>query len=271
MACKDPQLTYLNNLGYNVVRLPRKGIDPLDVLGRDDKSNELLGTIGQIWSSTLQPPQPGQPQPAQNINGQKTQSLDLSIGLKVLSSILGGMGAAAPQLNFAYNKAKKVSFSFSNVQSVSVDAFALGKYLSAGDLDTNNPFVTRYFGEDDTEAYIITEILQSDRISVTGQDTSGTNVGVDLPSIQSAVGAKVTVSSSSSANTELTYQGQEMLAFGFKVFRIDYENGKWVVRGVKPSGEVAFAATAAAGGAADVPSFDGEPVLLRESGFVSLR
>ena len=28
-SCKDPSLTYLNRYGYNVVTLPRTGLDPL--------------------------------------------------------------------------------------------------------------------------------------------------------------------------------------------------------------------------------------------------
>src|ERR1700722_5255378 len=32
---KDPSVTYLNKLGYNVVKLPRTGIEPMDVIGRD--------------------------------------------------------------------------------------------------------------------------------------------------------------------------------------------------------------------------------------------
>jgi hypothetical protein len=31
--CEDSALTYLNGLGYNVVRLPRTGPMPLEVLG----------------------------------------------------------------------------------------------------------------------------------------------------------------------------------------------------------------------------------------------
>ena len=32
---KDPSVTFLNKFGYNIIRLPRTGIEPLDVIGRD--------------------------------------------------------------------------------------------------------------------------------------------------------------------------------------------------------------------------------------------
>ena len=55
MACSDPSLTYLNGFGYNVIRLPRKGIEPLDVLGRD-QSLEKLGALPDIVLSTVAAP-----------------------------------------------------------------------------------------------------------------------------------------------------------------------------------------------------------------------
>ena len=32
---KDPSITFLNKFGYNVIKLPRTGIEPLDVIGRE--------------------------------------------------------------------------------------------------------------------------------------------------------------------------------------------------------------------------------------------
>ena len=33
---KDPSVTFLNKFGYNVVKLPRVGIEPLDLIGMDE-------------------------------------------------------------------------------------------------------------------------------------------------------------------------------------------------------------------------------------------
>src|SRR5580704_9688932 len=92
-ACKDPALTYLNGDGYNVVRTPRVGIEPLDVLGRDKGYIDKLGSLSEIWDSTEPVPKASDPQPTANISGQKTQSLDLGIGLKLLAGVLTGMGS----------------------------------------------------------------------------------------------------------------------------------------------------------------------------------
>jgi hypothetical protein len=43
-SCKDPSLTYLNRYGYNVVTLPRTGLEPLLVLGRDQTLTRMALT-----------------------------------------------------------------------------------------------------------------------------------------------------------------------------------------------------------------------------------
>jgi hypothetical protein len=238
-VCKDPLRTSLNDKGYNVILLPRQGIEPMDILGKEDKSIERLGTLSQIWSSPATLPAV-KSQAATGIAGQKTSELNLDIGLKFLSDVLGAMGAAIPKLDFAFKNSKKVEFSFANVQAVSVDPFVLGSFMTQGTLADTNPFVTRYFFEEDTDAFVITEVLKSNSITVKSVSNNNTGASLDLPAIQQAVGIKVGVSSGNTSNTTLTFTGEPMLTFGYRIFRIEFLNGKWVIRGQKPSGDFAF-------------------------------
>jgi len=55
--CEDPALTYLNRLGYNVIRLPRTGLMPLEVLGSESgRAPEPLGRLDSVWESKLPVP-----------------------------------------------------------------------------------------------------------------------------------------------------------------------------------------------------------------------
>ncbi len=45
--CEDKAVGYLNRYGYNVLKLPRAGIEPLDVIG-DDRHVEKLGTAADF-------------------------------------------------------------------------------------------------------------------------------------------------------------------------------------------------------------------------------
>jgi hypothetical protein len=237
---KDPSMTYLNKLGYNVVRLPRTGIEPMDVIGRDE-TMQWLGSIDTIWTSAIPKPQPGPPKPASAVNGQRSDALDLSVGLGILSNTLAAFGASAPSLDVAYKSAHSVQFSYSNVTIVSVAPFVAGSYLAKGDLQSDNPAVRNYFLSGKATAYLIVEVLKSNSITVTATDSHGVAVGVDLPAIEGIVDAKIGVKPSNAANSTVTFTGPEAVTFGFAVQQIARVGDAWTLHGAAPSGDIAFA------------------------------
>jgi hypothetical protein len=239
--CSGKSLTYLNGLGYNVVRLPRKGIDPLDVLGRDGKSIEWLGRLDQLWTSKKPIPAIGAPQPAAHINGQQTGEMSASVGLKLLSGMLKAIGATVPEVGFAYNTARTLQFTFGNVMTRSVVPLEVGEFLSEGDIHGTNPFVEHYFHDDATDAFVIVEVLESNQVTVSANAESGGQCNADIPAIQNAVGANVSVSAKSGGASDLTYTGNDSVTFGFKVFAIAFDE-RWRITGVAPTAELAFSA-----------------------------
>ena len=262
--CRDPVLSYLNDQGYNVVRLPRSGIEPLDVLGRDGGRVERLGTLSQIWTSKDEVPPVSEPQLAAAIASKTTGELKPSIGLRLLSDVLKSLGATGPELDFAYRKARSIKLSFTDIEAVSIDPLIIGTYLASGDLDTRNPMVVRFFEDDDTDVYIIFEILRSSRLTVSATIESDTSMSMDMASIQEEVGADVAVSQVSGRENLITYKGKLPLTFGFKVFGLAYEEGNWRVQGIAPSPDLSFGTS----------PLDTHPVLfplLSRSGRISLK
>lgn len=244
---KDPSITFLNKFGYNVVKLPRVGIEPLDIVGKDE-TTQWLGPLRIVWKSTVAEPAPSAPRPAAAVNGQKTDSLDLSFGMKILANALAAFGASVPSLDLAYHRARKVQFAYTNVTSTAVAPFAAGEFLAAGTLNTANPIVAHYFLDPEAEAYLIVDVLKSDSITVTASDEHGVAVAVDVPAIQGAVGANVKVSPSGASNSTITYTGPAPVTFGFIVQEIQREGDKWTLHGVEASGETAFGVGGAATG-----------------------
>jgi hypothetical protein len=198
---------------------------------------------------------------AANVAGEKTDQMESSIGLKILENVLRGFGVGVG-LEFAYRKARKMQFTFTDITTMGVDPLEAGKYLSSGDIDVANP-VAEYFTDDEKQAFLIVDTLKSNAISVTATAENGAEVSVDIPAIQQLLGAKVEVKTSGSANTTLTYTGQDWLTFGFKIFSIGFANGRWQLAGVKASGGNAFDFAA-------VDEEESEPVLLHPFGLVRL-
>ena len=260
--CTDPSVTYLNKFGYNVVRLPRTGISPMDVLGKRD-SVERLGRLSSVWKTTMAEPAVGAPQAAADLEGQKSQDLELSIGLKVLENALRGLGAAVPSVDFAFRQARKVQFTYTNITSVSVAPLDAGNYLSSGDLNTANPVVAQYFLDDEAHAFLIVDVLQSDSICVTAKTENGIEAELDVPAIQGVVGASIGVKRGGASSSAITFQGRQPITFGFKAFVIAFTDGHWTLKGAKASGDMAFAVE-------DEDSAASEPVLFASSGTVRL-
>jgi hypothetical protein len=236
----DPSITFLNRWGYNVVKLPRAGIEPMDVIGNDG-TNQLLGPLSTVWTSDTPVPQPGAPQPSGVVNGQQTEALDLDLGLSVLAGALAAFGATVPSLHVAYKTASKVQFSYTGVTSTSVNVLEAGNYLAKGKLSTENPAVKNYFLSPKSKLYLITDVLKTTSVTVSATNEHGEEVGLDVPAIQGMVGASVKVSPSSSSNSTITYTGSLPITFGFAALEIQRVDDAWTLRGAKASGELAFA------------------------------
>jgi hypothetical protein len=249
---KDPSITFLNRFGYNVVKLPRVGIEPLDLVGRDE-TTQWLGPLASVWKSSVPVPPASAPRPAAPINGQKTDQMQVSFGLKILANALAAFGATVPSLDAAYTRARKVQFAYSNVTSTVVAPLDAGNYLAAGSLNTANPVVAHYLKGEEAQAFLIVDVLKSDSLTVTATDDHGIEVGVDVPAIQGLVGASVKVTSSGSANSTLTFKGAEPVTFGFIVNEIEFDGASWSLQGAAPSGGLAFGTAGGAAVASDPP------------------
>jgi hypothetical protein len=240
LACSDPRLTYLNELGYNVVRLPREGIEPLDVLGVEGSLRENLGAIDRIWVTPAARPAVEGPLDVAMTSGERTRGLDFSVGITVLTSILTGMGAATPDLGWAFRTVRRIQFVFADVHAFAVEPLALGQYLQAGDVNLANPVAARYFTGQETEAYVITEVLKSRSIAVNALDASGRTASLNTAVMSQALGPTIEVGTKSGGQVLFTYRGASALTFGFKAFQVGYEDGRWVARGRRPGADGAL-------------------------------
>ena len=226
ITCQDPALTYLNDLGFNVVRLPRSGIVPLAVLGKKrGERPESLGDLKTIWKSSKPVPTPTE-DVATAIKGQVTRALKLSVGITLLEKVLGALGASSPSVRLSYQKARTIQFRFGKPKVLTIDPFVVGDFLRSGDLADDNPLIKYFFGEG-YRAYVITEVLQSNAISVTAQDEVGGTIKVEVPEIKGVLKGAVEIEENNSVQGELTYRGKQFLTFGYKAFEIAFVNGRW--------------------------------------------
>ena len=262
--CGDKSIQALNSRGYNVVKLPRGGIEPMDILGKDKQATEWLGPLADVWSTTVASPIVTT-NASMEISGQQTNSLDLSVGLKMLGNVLAAFGASTPSLDAGYKNARSLQFTYGQVTSTSVRPLQAGNYLAAGTLNSANPLVKHYMLEDESDAYLIFDVLKSNEISVVATDQHGAEIKVDLGVIQSLVGAKVGLAVAGSGGTKLTYKGVAPVTFAFRAFEIAFDHGTWTLQGAGTD-DLSFATSVGGNGE---PA--GEPILLRPHGLINLK
>lgn len=224
--CSDPTITYLKGLGFSVVRLPRPDMRPLQLLA--DHGGELTN-LGEV--ATIMKPGPvGMPPlkldlPGPALAGEQASTLSIGLGLSVLGTVLGAMGAGKLGLDVAYKAASKVTFEFTDTLRDELEIAALDKFLGAADVDPAARGVAQLLDADDI--YIVTSTLKSSKITVTSKDSAGTDVALKVPEIKGIVGANVSVSASQDASAKITYEGKLPLIFGFQAVRLFYEDGRY--------------------------------------------
>ena len=246
MICRDKSTTYLNRFGYNVVRHPQTSIGPLGVLGRKNRTVKYLGSLNQLVNSSVGLPEIETDLPATDISGQSTDDLHIGFGLSLMKSVLTGLGGN-PEVKSSFKRARAVNFRFNNVLLDRVAPLSVAKYLNDQVLD-DDPLLAQY-AEGDGTLYVITEIVKSRSLSVTAKNKKGTEVEIDVPTLQTTVGANVKVEPASEST--VSYIGNKDLVFGFGCFEIGLEAGKFALFSTRPGSTTAMALGAGhtAGGA----------------------
>jgi hypothetical protein len=258
--CNDQSVKFLKGLGYNVVRHPRVGIAPLDLVGKQNGEFLFLGPLNLLITNPPGPlPSVTLDQPAGSINGQTSSKIDIGLGATILGSIIGAMGGNLG-LNLGYTNAQKMTFTYGDVVADETLPLAVGNYLRSATVDAGNLILREYvFGNGDL--FLITRTVRSRKFTVTYERTDGVPVSVDVPALQGLAGANLKVSLTGGRGHVVTFEGPTPLVFGFQCLSVGVENGVLSLENV-----AAGAAILGVGGAAAAPT----PVL-EERGLLNLR
>jgi hypothetical protein len=241
--CTDQSTTYLKRLGYNVVRHPQEGIQPLDLIGAQAGSNNYLGSLDRLITNA-QPELPAIQSGlvATDVNGQRSSELKLAIGANILGSVIAAMGGNLG-VDTSYTNARTLEFHFSDVLKDRAAPLDIGNYLRDGEVDAGNPVLKEYV-LGNGRLYLITEAIKTRKLSVNYQRDTGVSAKVDVPVIQQLVGGNVAVQVAGDSSSTVTYEGQKYLTFGFRCYEVGIEGGELRLMATGP-GAVPLSATGA--------------------------
>jgi len=227
MSCGDPYLKSLRSHGYNVVRVPKADVRPLQLISRNGRTLDRIGELATVLPPDGPVPLPPVTAgtPLASLSGHQSGALSPGIGLSVLGSIVGAMGGSKLGLDLQYKSARSVTFEFLDVLEDRIEVAALDQYLSVADVSPFSAHVARLLEAD--QLYVTTATIKSNRIAVESRGSGGTAVDVSVPGIKGVVGGNVNVSAGSDRAARVVFEGALALVFGFQAVRLFYEDGRY--------------------------------------------
>jgi hypothetical protein len=223
--CHDKATVMLRTQNYNVVRHPRDGIRPLQLIGKFKDAVHLLGGLDKlITNPPADLPKITPDQAAANLEGQQSDKQEVGIGLSFLGSILKALSGGNLDLKAQYQRARRLQFTFNDVVIDTLEPLDVGNYLKKGQVDADNLVLQQFILGKGT-LFLITQTLKAKRITVKSENEKGAEVKVDVPAIKGLVSGNVGVSASADQASEVTYTGDKSIVFGFQAFRLGVTNG----------------------------------------------
>jgi hypothetical protein len=223
-VCEDKLIAYLKPFGLSVLRLPRENFPPLQIMTKQGSDLVGLGQLPTVITGGVLP-KVNADQTAAALSGQSSSDLSVGVGLTILGSFLGAMGAGNLGLDVQYKKAKTITFRFSDVLIDSIEVAELEQFLTASDV---NP-AAKHVGEllDADEIFVITQSVKSNKFTVEAKTQGGAGVQLSVPVIQQIVGGQVNITQSGAQNSLITYEGTKPLVFAFQAVRLYYDQGRY--------------------------------------------
>lgn len=232
-------INFLNDLGYDAIAHPQEGIDPLQVLIRDNaKSLRLWGPMEYLAQEGIESlPQIQQDLQATAISGAAACQLDTGAGIKLLNELLSAVGIIGPRVEVGYTKAHTIEFTYENVLIDRVFPIAVWKYLgnATPSIDDN---MKKLF-DDKGEAFVITDTLKSNSLGTIARDKSGRVIEIDIAAIKNIVGINAKLSRAADGTVKCSFDGSKHIRFGFKVLPMRFVSKpekKFVILKPKPGG-----------------------------------
>jgi len=223
----DPLISSLRSFGYNVVRLPRADITPLQILTKKNNEFQRLGEVSAVFKSrgNVAIPDIHENIPAANVSGQKSGDLSLGLGLSILGGIISALGGSPLALDTKYQKAKSVSFQYEGVLENNIGIVELDQFLTDADINPFSTYVSDLLKSD--QVYITTSTIKSRKFTIYPKSAKGVDLGIQIPQIQGIVGSNIKVSSQGQDSSAITFEGSILLVFGFQAVQLFYDRGHY--------------------------------------------
>lgn len=214
----------LKDVGYSPVALPSSTFGalamPYEWHGRRGwlRATEFRNLIG---GGAL--PEIAGPDPEVDFSGKTVTKLEANATLSILSGLIGALGGGTLGLKGGLERASTVTFTYGQVTSVDVSPTSIEQALANLTVPPASSALGRLLRD---HLFVVNRVLRSREFSIQVQDSSGENIGIDVPVIQQAIGASVSVNISGSSDRTVTFKGERDVAFAFQAWWMKLDDGE---------------------------------------------
>lgn len=218
----------LSNYGYNLVALPKEDIVPLMLLYKNGNSvSAIESTVDKLFSIADAPlPVVTKDMSVTSIDGGASIIFDAEGGVSMLDWLLNTLKMGKFSAKTEIEATHKVKITYENVKEDKVSLLQLDSFISGSD-PVQGKFNTFKEKLEDSELYVINNVLKSNSFSVAVEDAIGSQVDIEAR-LKGIVDANVDISRNK--NNELTLRHTNTdayIVFAVKAQQIIYDQKEW--------------------------------------------
>lgn len=151
-----------------------------------------------------------------DLSGARTEGLDVSLGLSILSGLISALGGGTLGLKAGFKNADKVTIAYSGLSGQSISPVALQQGLNQALLPAGG--LLRDWLDDNL--YVATSVLYARKISIEATRSNGTEAGLDVPVISGAASGSVKVTTQNETQSKLLFEGTQPAPIALVLYKV---------------------------------------------------
>ncbi|MBO6623820.1 MAG: hypothetical protein JJ938_03000 [Roseicyclus sp.] len=217
--CTNEAVDVVNRAGFDFVRVPSARIQPMDLIIKHEGRFVRYSNMPSLWESEVGAPSVNLVS-TPDLSTVRSTAMKGKLGLAVLFQTIGRVG-----LSGRADRGSALTLEAKDCTEVSCDHAELSEWIRRGDYSDG---VDPILHEPDTQAWVITSVLQSKSLTIeigAESDAAGEVTAADLTkTIEGQIEASRTVNSGST----IVHDRDEPVTFGFKSAGLKYD-GLWLL------------------------------------------
>lgn len=215
---------FLDDYHVNLLSMPGRRVQCGSVYIKEGKRLTAPGLLSEIIQPELTLPSPFAEDDLSDLSGTWSDSVSVSVGIKLLSNFLTALGIGGIldklQASAKETAARRMAFRFKKVSRESLSPAGLGTALIGHHFRPGHPWV-----KSGNQYFAVASVLRSASISIQGRDQQDTAVGLGAGLATVAdVDAKVQVKEED--DHALTYHGHKPLAVAVELYELRWDTGR---------------------------------------------